>query len=111
MKPAPPVTRSRIRGRLAAREWPCNCPLQGKAVQLAEALREAVAPVRESRRARSLAAQDRLARTRGGAPELLGRDAPHAAVDARLLEDRNRKLRPRAVAVRGDVPDAAREVA
>ena len=93
MKPAPPVTRRRI-GRKASRRIS------------REAGAKPVAPVRELRRAGSLAAQDGVRRPRRRTLELRGRDAPHARVEARLLEDRLREVGPRAVAVRGDVPEA-----
>src|SRR6185437_6087961 len=40
--------------------------------------------------------------------ELPGRDLADTAVESRLLEDRARELGPRALALRGNVPDALR---
>ena len=53
-----------------------------------------------------LAAQHRVRRPRRAGAELGGRDPAHAAVEARLLEDRLGEVGPRAVALRGDVVDA-----
>ena len=59
----------------------------------------------------ALAAQDRVRGPRRRAAELRRRDPPDAAVDARLLEDRLGELGPGAVAVRCEMPDAARPIA
>src|SRR4029079_8650183 len=61
-------------------------------------------------RALALAAQDRVRRAWGGPAEFLGRDLADAAVDSGLLEDRSRELGPRALALRGHVPDTAGQV-
>ena len=71
--------------------------------------RKPVAPVRQRRRSRALAPQHGVRRPRRRAAELGGRDPPHAAVEPRLLEDRLRELRPRAVAVGGEMPEPARK--
>ena len=96
MNPAPPVTRRRIRGRLAA--------------HLREARPQALAPVRKLRGARSLAPEHGVRGPRRGARELRRGDTPDRAVDARLLEDRLGEVRPRAVAVGRDVPEPLRKV-
>ena len=75
-----------------------------------EACAEPVAPVRK-RGSPLLAAQDRVRGPRCTGAELLARDAPDAAVEGRLLEDGLRELRPRALPVRGEVPDAELGVA
>src|SRR5262245_43251178 len=95
MKPAPPVTSTRIGGRLAA--------------ELLDALAQPVAPVRQTRRT-AFRAEDRVRRPRRLRAELLRRDPPHAAVEARLVEDRLREVGPRAVSVRRDVVDAERQL-
>src|SRR5207244_4026621 len=71
-----------------------------------DALAQPFAPVRKVRRPGTLAPQHGVRRPRRGATKLLGRDPPDATVEPRLLEDRFRKLRPRAGAVRRDMPDA-----
>src|SRR5688572_11640531 len=91
MNPAPPVTRSRIARRLVA--------------QGGKAGAKAVAPVRQLGRARTLAPQDRVRGTRGGACELRGRDTPHPNLELGLLEDRLRELGPAARAGGREVPD------
>src|SRR6476469_10059238 len=77
--------------------------------QALETLLQPLAPVRQLGGA-ALAAQNRVRRPRRARAELGRRDAPDARVEARLLEDRLRELRPRAVAARGDVVRAVREV-
>ena len=68
---------------------------------------------------RASAAAEALPRARCAAPsrrasartlELRGRDPPNAAVEPGLLEDRLGEVRPRAVTVRGDVPQPCRQV-
>ena len=54
--------------------------------------------------------EHRVRGPRRGTAELGSRDPAHAAVEAGLLEDRLRELGPRALAVRGEVPDAARQL-
>src|SRR5262245_27267048 len=87
-----------------------DCPLDRALLDEAgKTFAEAVAPVREVRGVRLLAAEDRVRRARSRATELLGRDPAHAALDLRFLEDRLRELGPRAVAVRGDVVEPVRK--
>ena len=82
---------------------------QASCPQPREALAQALAPVRQLRRA-LLAAQHRVGGPRRLRAELGGRDPPHAAVEARLLEDRLGEVGPRAVAGGGDVVDAERQL-
>ena len=90
MNPAPPVTSRRIRGRLAA--------------HLREACAQSLTPVREMRRARrSLRSTEYAGLVRGG-PARPSRSAGPGS-RGRLLEDRLGEVRPRAVAVRSDVPE------
>src|SRR5438874_2170674 len=51
-----------------------------------------------------------LARTTHPDVALGARDPPHAAVEAGLVEDRLRELGPRALAGRGEMPDAVRQL-
>src|SRR5512147_2790215 len=97
MNPAPPVTRRRMAGRLPA--------------HLGEALVQAVTPVWEPRRSCTGAAQHRIRRARSRSAELLGRHPTHAAGEAGLIEDRLCKVGPRALAVRGDVPETEGRIA
>src|SRR5687767_8681871 len=99
MNPAPPVTRTRIRGGYR-RLLTDRC----------QAGAQAVAPVRQDRSV-LFAAEDRERRARGLRAELRRRHTPDEAVEARLLEDRLREVGPRAVAGGGDVPDAERRTA
>ena len=76
----------------------------------ASAARQAARP---SRQCGSSGAPFSLRRIETGGPrrpraELRRRDPPHPAVEPRLLEDRLGEVRPRAVAGRGEVPDAER---
>ena len=80
------------------------------AAQAIETGAQTLAPVRQPRCAVTLAAQHRVGRPRRGTAELRGRDPAHTTVETRLLEDRLGEVRPRAVAVGRDVPDAARQV-
>ena len=75
-----------------------------------EAGAQAFAPVGQARGAFALAAEHRVRRARRRTAELLGRDLAHAAVQPSLLEDRAGELGPRALALGGDVPDAARQL-
>ena len=75
--------------------------------------RQARSPSRQcgqARRVGALAAQHRVRGPRRRTAELRGRDPAHAAVEAGLFEDRLGELRPRAVAVGGDVPEPARQL-
>src|SRR5204862_2283623 len=74
-----------------------------------QALAKPLAPVREPRRLRLLAAQHRVRRPRRGASQLLRRDRHDAAFELRLLEDRLRELGPGALAVGGGMPDPERQ--
>src|SRR4051812_24373116 len=109
-KPSPPVAatarRRRVRSRIES-SWPRR---SRAGLDLAKALAEAVAPVGEARRVRALAAEHRVGRARGGAPQLDRRDRADAALDARLLEDRRGELEPRALPLRRDVPDPFRQL-
>src|SRR3954470_12564269 len=96
MKPAPPVTSTRIAERLLIQKP-------------REALTQAVAPVRQLGGA-LLGAEHRVRRAMGPRAELLSRDAADAALDAGVFEDRLREVRPRAVAARGHVVDAERQL-
>src|SRR5215210_5405799 len=95
MKPAPPVT---------SRFTPASLE------KTRQALPQTITPVRQSRRAGAFAPQHRARRPRRRSTELLARHPSDAAVESRLVEDRRRKLRPGAVAARGEVPDALRKV-
>src|SRR5262245_29047782 len=97
MNPAPPVTRRRTRGRLAA--------------NLREACAQAVPPVREARGIRTFAPENRVRRAGSGTGELLRRDPAYAAVEPGFLEDRLGEVGPRALAVGGDVPETERAAA
>ncbi len=66
--------------------------------------------MRQARGAGALAPQHRVGRPGRRPAELGGRDPPHGAVEARLLEDRLGELGPGAVAFGGDVPDALRQL-
>jgi len=57
-----------------------------------------------------LATEHGVGGARRGAAELLARDPAHAAGEAGLREDRLRELGPGAVALRGDVPAAVRQL-
>ena len=75
-----------------------------------QALAQALAPVRQLRRARSRCAAPSTPGRGAGAPNSARRDPADAAVEARLLEDRLREVGPRAVAGGGDVVDAERQL-
>src|SRR5262245_58878306 len=96
MKPAPPVTSSRIARRLAA--------------HLGEAGAKPLAPVRKGRCAGTLTAEHRVRGPGSASFQLCGRDSADTAIDACLLEDRLREVGPRAVASGSDVPEAPRTV-
>ena len=71
-----------------------------------EAGAEALAPVREPRRLRALAAEHRVRGPRRRTAELRGRDRPHPALEPASSKIASRELGPRALARGGDVPDA-----
>src|SRR5262245_46124987 len=91
MKPAPPVTRRRIRGRLAR--------------HLGEAGPEPLTPVRKPRGIAMLASGHRVRRSWDRTLDLGGRDASDPTVEARLLEDRLGEVGPRAFTVRCQMPE------
>src|SRR5438067_2526081 len=65
-----------------------------------EARAQALAPVREARRVRALAAQHRIRGARRRAAELGRRDSADPAYEPRLREDRLGELGPRALPLR-----------
>ena len=98
--------RDRLAGSRGARTRArCRTAEQLRSAEAAQALAQAVAPVRQLGRA-LLRAEHRVRRPRRPRAELGRRDPPDAAVEAGLLEDRLGELRPGAVAGRRDVVDA-----
>src|SRR5260370_37333416 len=94
MNPAPPVTRRRIARRLATKVRETRC--------------QTVAPMRKGRRTLALAAKNRIGRTRRWSIQLRCRDPPDTAIQPRLREDFLGEVGPGALALRRQVPDAAR---
>src|SRR4051794_34635085 len=94
MNPAPPVTSTRIRGRLPLDPF--------------EALAESFAPVRQGR-CPSLRPEDRVRRAGRPRAELLAREPADAAREAGRPEDRLGEVGARALAVRGGVVDGERQ--
>src|SRR5215211_2041581 len=95
MKPAPPVTRTRIARSLD---------------QALQAGPQPLSPMREVRSTLAFAPQDGVRRAKGRPAELLRRDLAHAGLEPSLLEDRRRELRPGALSLGGEVPGAIGEV-
>src|SRR3954465_3950498 len=109
MKPAPPVTRTRMRRSVAglpltsSRGFPWTSRSADRArIETNEACAQPLAPVRQLGGA-LLAPEDRVRRPRRARAELCRRDAADARGETGLLEDRLREVGPGAVAARSDV--------